>query len=131
MESAMNNLYPYLDKAVEMATWTVDQVNLTTADVLQNHWPMMANRATMAWTAFQNYPNNWIVLYPVALLLMAAIIWGNNIDVNEENYPQGAFEDNVIVRKRRLQILEVPNMNKMQHPMMRRSQNPDIFWMLE
>jgi hypothetical protein len=143
MNSTLFEMNPYYynmaSDALANATYTI---NATAQDFFQNQWPVWTNQMSYAWTRFQADPNNWIALYPLSLFFMAIAIWTTADNRRARDMPPGIYKnmddmvgDNIYVRPHRLLMLideyEHARTRKGTHPMVRRSQGPSIYYMLQ
>jgi hypothetical protein len=134
---------PYVTIASEAMMNATYTLNNTAQDFMVHQWPQWVDNTAVFWERFKADPNNWIALYPLTLFFFALVIWNSqgtnggraaykNVDEAYTSFDD-ILRDNMMARRaRRMTIfyyLEQPE--KGTHPMIRRSQGPAAFYMLE
>lgn len=128
---------PYMNMASDAVYNATAYINTSAQDFMVYQWPVIQQRMDILWAQFQNDPQRWIALYPLALLVLALAIWTKNPgapvynkDVEdmevEDDHPADILHDNMMTRNRRV-ILVTPRKRADDHPMVRRSQATRVY----
>lgn len=139
MNSILFTVTPYVNMASTAMMNATTTLNATAQEFLVTTWPVWAEKAGIFWERFKADPNNWIALYPLTLFFLAIWMW--NMQDNRrmgayKNIDEDMLRNNMFARPHRLYMLvdefdrELMR-KKGTHSMIRRSQHPASFYMLE
>lgn len=128
-------LAPYFHTMTSTFMNTTSYLNQTAFEMIQDEWPSFQNKTSMAWERFQNDPNNWILAYPITLLLGALLIysWGSATPrYAEDEEDQEDYTDNILARRKRNNIVfTITDNGQRKHRMVLRSMGAARLYELE